>query len=206
MANDSGQWLLSPTGSRAQEREMRDSWNNGMRDSWSNEAGMTDDIEDVFTSDWNDIDGILAVCQNEGKIFGTDLRPGELMNAKIPPAFDGRGSWFAFEQLVQHWEDSCILDETKRGPALRNRLCGEAAIYQDNTFLNRERLKEGDGKGVQYFLDTLRPEFVKGVQNIFLYRLFAFMRLRRGRSEITKWLPTYELFRKRHRYSKLRIF
>ena len=76
MANDSGQWLLSPRGSRATER---DSWNDG--------DGITDNLEDVFTSDWNDVEAVLAMYQNDGNIFGTDLRPGELMNAKIPPAF-----------------------------------------------------------------------------------------------------------------------
>ena len=115
-----------------------------------------------------------------------ELPHGALMSSKVPPAFDGRGSWFNFEELVYDWEDSCLLDRKLRGPALKNRLFGEAAVYKP--MLDRELLKNEE-TGVDYFLNTLRPHFVKGVQSVFLHRLFQFMRMRRGRIELTRWVP-----------------
>ena len=44
------------------------------------------------------------------------------MTPKIAPHYDGRTSWFAYEELVYDWEDSCVLDVEKRGSALKNRL------------------------------------------------------------------------------------
>ena len=46
---------------------------------------------------------------------------------KIPPAFDGRSSWFAYEEAIDDWLDITTLDEDTRGPALKNRLIGSAA-------------------------------------------------------------------------------
>ena len=107
-----------------------------------------------------------------------ELPHGALMSSKVPPAFDGRGSWFNFEELVYDWEDSCLLDRKLRGPVFKNRLFGEAAVYKP--MLDRAMLKNEDS-GVDYFLNTLRPHFVKGVQSVFLHRLFQLMKMRRGR-------------------------
>jgi len=129
--------------------------------------------------------------------FASGLQHGELMNHKIPPSFGGTQSWFAFEELVHDWEDTCTLDKKHRGPALKNRLYGEASIYK--TSLDRETLKQDDG--VEYFLKTLRPMYVKGAQAVFLYRLIQFQRLRRGRLDISKWLVKWALMRQRLRDS-----
>jgi len=67
-------------------------------------------------------------------------------------------TWFTYERLIDDWCDITELEDSKRGPALRNRLEGEAAVYA--TLLDRERLKDPDG--VQYFKYTLREHFVKG--------------------------------------------
>ena len=115
------------------------------------------------------------------------------MTPKIPPGYDGRTSWMAFEEMVLDWEDITVLDREKRGPALKGRLNGEAAIFKP--MLEREKLKRADG--VDYFLSTLRPEFVKGAQAIFLYRFFGFLRLRRGRMDITRWIARFQLHKKR---------
>ena len=123
-----------------------------------------------------------------------ELPRGVIMTHKIPPAFDGRSSWFHFEENVLDWQDSCSLEKNLRGPALKNRLQADALIYKP--FLDRDRLKDED-TGVQYFLDTLRPKFVKGSQSVFLYRLFQFLRVRRGATDIVRWIPRYQLIRKR---------
>ena len=65
------------------------------------------------------------------------------------------------------------------------------------SLVDRERLKEEDG--VEYFLRTLRPKFLKGAQNVFLYRLFQYIRFRRGKLELLKWMPRYTIMLQRLR-------
>eukprot|EP00439_Symbiodinium_sp_Y106_P048498 s3751_g6.t1 len=89
------------------------------------------------------------------------------VTTKVPPSYDGRGSWFAYEEEIDDWCDITELDADKRGPALRNRLEGEAAIHK--RLLDRDRLKDPTN-GVKYFKSFLRPLFVKGAANVFLYR------------------------------------
>ena len=52
------------------------------------------------------------------------------VTTKVPPSYDGRSSWFAYEDAIDDWCDITELDGDKRGPALRNRLEGEAAIHK----------------------------------------------------------------------------
>ena len=77
----------------------------------------------------------------------------------MPPSFDEKTSWFAYENAIDDWCDITELDDEKRGPALRNRLERDAAIYKK--ILDRDALKNKE-KGVLYFKRTLRPVFVKG--------------------------------------------
>ena len=87
------------------------------------------------------------------------------VTTKVPPSYDGRSSWFAYEDAIDDWCDITELDADKRGPALRNRLEGEAAIHK--RLLDRDRLKDPTN-GVKYFKSFLRPLFVKGAANVFL--------------------------------------
>ena len=82
---------------------------------------------------------------------------------KIAPGFDGRISWFTYEEAIDDWLDITVLPDEKLGPSLRNRLYGEAAIYKP--YLDRQRLKDPLG-GVAYFKTTLRPHFVKGNSSV----------------------------------------
>ena len=55
----------------------------------------------------------------------SQLQPGERFNKKVAPAYDGRISFWRYEQDVRDWQ---ILTETpaaKQGVELRHRLCGE---------------------------------------------------------------------------------
>ena len=70
------------------------------------------------------------------------------VTTKVPPSYDGRSSWFAYEDAIDDWCDITELDGDKRGPALRNRLEGEAAIHK--RLLDRDRLKDPNN-GVKYF-------------------------------------------------------
>ena len=84
---------------------------------------------------------------------------GQLMmttqaTTKIPPGFDGIRC------------DITEVESEKWGPALRNRLEGEASVFK--RLLDREELRQQNGRGVEYFKRTLRPHFVKGAQTVFL--------------------------------------
>ena len=75
------------------------------------------------------------------------------VTTKVPPAYDGRSSWFAYEDAIDDWVDITELEPEKQGPALRNRLEGEAAIHK--RLLDRDRLKDRVN-GVRYFKSYLR--------------------------------------------------
>ena len=47
----------------------------------------------------------------------------QTVTTKIPASYDGRSSWFAYEEAVDNWLDVTELEEEKWGPALRNRHC-----------------------------------------------------------------------------------
>ena len=49
---------------------------------------------------------------------------------KKPPLFDGPTSWFKYEELIDDWLDLTVLEAGERGPALENRLIGDAAMYR----------------------------------------------------------------------------
>ena len=88
-----------------------------------------------------------------------------------------------------------MLEAGKRGPALKNRLVGDAAMSEG--LLDRETLRSEDG--VKYFKDTLRPHFIKGAQSIILCRFFRFSRAKRGHTEMVKWIGRFPLLLKRLR-------
>ena len=89
---------------------------------------------------------------------------GSGITTKIPPRFDGSTSWFKYEELIDDWLDLTQLEAGKRGPALKNRLAGNASMYEG--LVDRETLRSEDG--VKYFKDTLRPHFIKGALIVFV--------------------------------------
>ena len=116
------------------------------------------------------------------------------VTTKVPPAYDGRSSWFAYEDAIDDWVDITELEPEKQGPALRNRLEGEAAIHK--RLLDRDRLKD-KVNGVRYFKSYLRPLLVKGASNVFLYRFQQFMTLHRGNGDMLRWITRFQLSRSR---------
>ena len=62
-----------------------------------------------------------------------------------------------------------MLEAEKRGPALKNRLVGDAELHK--RLLNRESLRAADK--IMYFRDTLRPHFIKTAQSVFLLEILA---------------------------------
>ena len=109
-----------------------------------------------------------------------------------PPLFDGPTSWFKYEELIDYWLDLTVLEREKRGPALKNRLVGDAEMHKG--LLDRESLRTADG--VKYFRETLRPHFIKGAQSVFLWKFYQFNRARRGSVEMVKWVGMFPLLLK----------
>ena len=98
---------------------------------------------------------------------------------KVAPAYDGGTSFFAFEDAVDDWCDITELEAEKRGPALRNRLDGDAAQYKRLLELLKDPIE-----GVNYFKRFLRPHFVKGAQTVSLYRFMQFMKQNEGTMDL----------------------
>ena len=48
------------------------------------------------------------------------------ITTKFPPFFDGSTSWIKYQELIDDWLDLTVLEAEKRGPALKNRLVGDA--------------------------------------------------------------------------------
>ena len=119
-----------------------------------------------------------------------NLSAFQQVTTQVPPSYDGRSSWFAYEDAIDDWCDITEVDNEKRGPALRNRLEGEAAIHK--RLLDRDRLKDPNN-GVKYFKSFLRPLFVKGAANVFLYRFQQFMNLHRGNGDMLRWFTSFQL-------------
>ena len=117
------------------------------------------------------------------------------ITTKIPPRFDGPTSWFKYEELIDDWLDLTMLEARKRGPALKNRFVGDAAMYKG--LLDRESPRSEDG--VKYLMDTLRPHFMKKAQSVVLWRFYQFIRARRGDIEMVKWIGKLSLLLKRLR-------
>ena len=80
------------------------------------------------------------------------------ITTKVPPSFNGTDDWFRYEESVEEWLDLTELGVDKRGPTLKTRLEGPTTLYGD--VLDRDELKKETG--VAYFLNALRPFFVKG--------------------------------------------
>ena len=112
------------------------------------------------------------------------------MTTKVAPAYDGRTSFFAFEDAIDDWCDITELEPEKRGPALRNRLEGEAR--QHKKLLDREMPRDPND-GVNYFNRLLRPHFVKGAQNVFWNRFMQFMTFNRRTVDLQKWMTRFQL-------------
>ena len=110
---------------------------------------------------------------------------------EVPPGFDGKTSWFAFEDAIDDWCDITELESDKWGPALRNRLESGASVFK--RLLDREELRQPNGRGVEYFKRTLRPHFVKGAQTVFLFRFMRFMKNNRGNGDSMTWMTRFHI-------------
>ena len=98
---------------------------------------------------------------------------------KVDPSYDGKTSFFAFEDATDDWCDITELEPEKRGPD---------SCFEEQTrrrciclqrLLNRELLRDPTD-GVNYLKRFLQPRFIKGAQTVFLYRFIQFMKHNKG--------------------------
>ena len=149
--------------------------------------GYDDDDFDIVDADgWNQYDSYAMRRAPQQ----TQIHMTQHMTTKVAPAYDGRTSFFAFEDAIDDWCDITELEPEKRGPALRNRLEGDAQQYK--RLLDRDMLRDPH-EGVHYFKRFLRPHFIKGAQNVFLYRFMQFMKFNRGTMDLQKWMTRFQL-------------
>ena len=144
-----------------------------------------DDIDIV--DDWQTHE---AYALRRGNPQSTNIHMTQQMTTKVAPAYDGRSCFFAFEDAIDDWCDITELEAEKRGPALRNRLEGDAAQYK--RLLDRELLRDPT-EGVNYFKRFLRPHFIKGAQTVILYRFMQFMKHNRGTMDLQRWMTRFQL-------------
>ena len=149
--------------------------------------GYDDDDFDIVDADgWNQYDSYAMRRAPQQ----TQIHMTQQMTTKVAPAYDGRTSFFAFEDAIDDWCDITELEPEKRGPALRNRLEGNALQYK--RLLDRDLLRD-PYEGVAYFKRFLRPHFIKGAQNVFLYRFMQFMKFNRRTMDLQKWMTRFQL-------------
>ena len=76
---------------------------------------MYNDDDEFSTSFFEEVDQSFAMKGHHGKgSHPTGFAPQtQQMTTKIPPSFDGSGSWFHFEELIDDWCDVTELDAEK---------------------------------------------------------------------------------------------
>ena len=105
-------WSLSPSGSGAQ-------------DQWPDETYYdtfdTQPVDVHAFGTWDEQQQHDEETALSANVYGaSELAPGQLMSTKVPPAFNGRGSWFAYEEMVLDWLDMTIVPPERQGPALKS--------------------------------------------------------------------------------------
>ena len=116
------------------------------------------------------------------------------VTTEVPPGYDDSTNWFKYADAVKEWCDLTKVEARRRGPAIAARLSGRAEIFKER--LNRDRLRDPE-TGVDYFLSTMRPFFVKDLQSVFLYRFFQMLRCNRGQTDHQRWMVKYEIARQK---------
>ena len=116
------------------------------------------------------------------------------MNKKVPPYFDGKKSWFTFEDELDDWVELTEEPPEKQGIIVKQRLIEDAEYWKP--LLDKAQLKTKNG--VRYLKDTLRPHYVKGAALLFIWRFLTLINLRRPRNmEMLQWIPRVQTKKKR---------
>ena len=100
-----------------------------MDDNYASEYESAEDEDSAFASSKFDAAAWFGDSELvQGHTYGSDLRPGERFNQKIPPSYDGEISFFAYERLVIEWCSITTVEPDKRAPMLLHAFKGHAAV------------------------------------------------------------------------------
>ena len=91
------------------------------------------------------------------------------MNKKVPPYFDGRKSWFTFEDELDDRVELTEEPAEKQAILVKQRLIDDAEYWKP--LLENNKLKTKNG--VRYLKDTLRPHYVKGANLLLIWRFLT---------------------------------
>ena len=138
----------------------------------------------------SDGEGFMEAYTSSAKPSYTEETLNLSMTAKQPPSYDGKVSWFRYEELVDDWVTITTVEAAKRGPLLKSRLTGDAYMYK--AVLQNDLLQDPD-EGVNYFKNTLKKYFLKGATNVYLYRLLSFFNHRRQNQEFLIFTSIFEI-------------
>ena len=58
---------------------------------------------------------------------------------KQPPSYDGKVSWFRYEELVDDWVTITTVEAAKRGPLLKSRLTGDSYMEQPGSSVDSKK-------------------------------------------------------------------
>ena len=97
-------------------------------------------IMDLYEDEPNDDYESYAMRQRM-QPHGGQLMMTTQVTTKVPPGFDGKTSWFAFEDAIDDWCDITELEAEKWGPALRNRLEGSLQEIAGQRTVKRTKWK-----------------------------------------------------------------
>ena len=161
-----------------QRRDEVNEWNH--MNPYAGQYSLLTPEYDEEDSEW--MESIFAVRDDEA--WSSDK-----MTAKVPPAYDGLTSFFAYEEHVEEWLLITTIEAEKQAPLLGFRLKGNALTVKK--LLNTDRLQRPGS--IRYFLDTLRPFFIKDRAHVFLLRFLQLFKFTRGHSDITMWIPRYQI-------------
>ena len=93
-----------------------------------------EDLDDFPTENLNNpVESMVRASRAESTDQWT---AGSGFRTKTPPLFDGSTSWFKYLEPIDEWLDLTVLEESERGPALKNRLVGAAEMHKG--LLDRE--------------------------------------------------------------------
>ena len=106
------------------------------------------------------------------------------VTTEIRLGYDGSMNWFKYADAVEEWCDLTKVEAKRRGPTIATRLSGGTDIF-------KERLDTETG--VDYFLATLRPFFVKDLQSVFLYCFFQMLQWNRGQTDHQRCMVKYDI-------------
>ena len=139
----------------------------------------------------SDGEGFMEAYSSMAKSSGyTEETLNLSMTAKQPPSYDGKVSWFRYEELVDDWVTITMVEAPKRGPLLKSRLAGDA--YMHKAVLQNDLLQDPDER-VNHFKNTLKKYFLKGATNVYLYRLLSFFNHRRQNQEFLIFTSNFEI-------------